>query len=63
LAGIKCRPIKVPGSAFLPIGDSRTQDVYEAFTGGQASVARMLTESTLETPALRERIRKLAGRS
>jgi hypothetical protein len=40
--------------------DRRTQDAYEAYTRGQADVARMLTESTLETDALVEKILKLA---
>jgi hypothetical protein len=40
--------------------DPDTQKLYEAWNGGQRSLARMLTESTLETEALRERIRDLA---
>lgn len=41
--------------------DARTQEAYEIWQAGAASVARMLTESTLDTPALREKIRALAG--
>lgn len=40
--------------------DSQTQAAFDAWNAGAAHVARMLTESTLETPALRERIRQLA---
>jgi len=39
--------------------DRHTQDAYEAWTAGAQSVARMLTDSTIETEALRERIRRL----
>jgi hypothetical protein len=41
--------------------DVRTQNAYEAWRDGASTVARMITESTLETPALREKIRELAG--
>ena len=41
--------------------DRRTQEVYEAWTGGAHWVARILTESTIDSPALREKIRALAG--
>jgi hypothetical protein len=40
--------------------DRRTQEVFEAFSAGEASLARMLTDSTLDTKPMRERIRKLA---
>jgi hypothetical protein len=43
--------------------DRQTQAAYEAWTAGAASVARMFTDSTLETEALRERIRRLGGRA
>jgi hypothetical protein len=33
-----------------------TQAAYDAWKAGAQSVARMLTESTLETPALREKL-------
>jgi hypothetical protein len=39
--------------------DRDTQAVFDAWNSGAASVARMLIESTLETDALRELIRKL----
>ena len=41
--------------------DSRTQELYEAWTGGQQSVARMLTDSTINTEAMRQKIRELAS--
>ena len=42
--------------------DMRTQTAFECWNGGAAHLARALTESTFETEALRERIRKLASR-
>jgi hypothetical protein len=39
--------------------DRDTQAVFDAWNSGAASVARMLTESTLETDPLRELICKL----
>lgn len=41
--------------------DVRTQNAFDAWQAGASSVARMLTESTVNTPALREKIRELAG--
>lgn len=41
--------------------DRDTQAVFDAWSAGTQSVAKMLTESTLETPALIDRIRGLAG--
>jgi hypothetical protein len=35
--------------------DARTPDVYEAWMAGGADVVRILTESTLETQALRKK--------
>jgi|HubBroStandDraft_3_1064219.scaffolds.fasta_scaffold896657_2 hypothetical protein len=40
--------------------DSNTQKALEAWNGGAGYVARMVTESTLETEALREKIQALA---
>jgi hypothetical protein len=55
-------------SAVLPTenrvyADRQTQAAYDAWKAGAASVARMNTESTLETPALRGKIRELARRA
>jgi hypothetical protein len=41
--------------------DPYTQAAFDAWNAGAASVARKLTESTLETDPLRELIRELAG--
>ena len=41
--------------------DRRTQEAYDAYRAGQRSVARMITEATLETEALRERIKQFAA--
>jgi len=41
--------------------DRYTQELFETWNAGAAYPARMLTESTVETPALREKIRELAG--
>ena len=40
--------------------DRETQLVFDAFNAGARSVARMLTESTLETQAFREKLLELA---
>lgn len=40
--------------------DRRTQEAFYAYRAGQRNVARMITESTLETEALRERIKAIA---
>jgi hypothetical protein len=40
--------------------NSHTQDAFNAWNGGEQNLARMLTESTLETEALRERIKAIA---
>jgi hypothetical protein len=40
--------------------DRETQVVFDAFNAGARSVARMLTESTLETQAFREKLLELA---
>jgi hypothetical protein len=40
--------------------DRQTQAASDAWNAGAKSLARMLTESTLETEALREKIRELA---
>jgi hypothetical protein len=52
--------------AVVPAHDRRyanrdTQAVFDAWDAGCRYVAMILTESTLETEALRERIRMLAG--
>ena len=39
----------------------RTQEAFDAWTDGAQSVARMFTESTVETEALREKVLKLAS--
>ncbi len=41
--------------------DRQTQAAYEMWQHGAATVARMVAESTLDTPALREKILALAG--
>jgi len=41
--------------------DRRTQEAYDTWTAGAHHVARMITEFTLETDALRKRIRTLSG--
>jgi hypothetical protein len=41
--------------------DRDTQAVFDARSAGTQRVAKMLTESTLETPALIDRIRRLPG--
>jgi hypothetical protein len=41
----------------------RTQDVYAAWRGGAAYIVRMLTESMLNTEALREKLFEFAGPS
>jgi hypothetical protein len=53
-------PAVVP-TATRVYADLATQVLFEAWSAGAASVARTLTESTLETPALRERIRAYAN--
>jgi hypothetical protein len=40
--------------------DSNTQEAFEAWNGGAGYVARMVTESTLETEAQREKLQALA---
>jgi hypothetical protein len=57
--GYDITPAVLPDSRVY--ADSRTQELYEAWRDGASTVARMLTESTLETPALRDKIRELAG--
>ena len=42
--------------------DLTTQTLFDAWTAGAASIARTLTEATIETPALRERIQALSRR-
>ena len=41
--------------------DHDTQAAFDARNAGAGHVARMLTESTLETEAPREKIRQMAG--
>lgn len=41
--------------------DHQTQAAYDAWNAGSANTARMFTESTLETEALREKILALTG--
>jgi hypothetical protein len=50
--------------AVLPVADRiyadrQIQAAFDAWKAGSANTARMLTESTLETEALRERIHSL----
>ena len=40
--------------------DRRTQEAFDAWNAGASSVARMVTESTIETQPLIERMRELA---
>jgi hypothetical protein len=40
--------------------DRDTQAAYEAYKAGAAETARMVTESTLETEALREKLLAIA---
>jgi len=58
--GYDIAPVVPPADGRV-YADRQTQAVYEAYNAGAASVARRLTESTLETPALIEHIRRLAG--
>lgn len=51
--------------AVLPVADriyadQQTQAAFDAWKAGAAATARMLTESTLDTEALREKIQELA---
>jgi hypothetical protein len=53
-------------SALLPAAnrtyaDRQTQAAFDAFNAGAMSVAVMVTESTIETEALRERIKWFAS--
>jgi hypothetical protein len=57
-AGYDIAPAVSPISA-RTYADRDTQAVFDAWNSGAASVACMLTESTLETDPLRELIRKL----
>jgi hypothetical protein len=41
--------------------DMHTQTAFECWNAGAAQLARTLTESTLDTEALREKIQKHAG--
>jgi hypothetical protein len=41
--------------------DAQTQAAFDAWSAGAGHVARMITESTLEAEALREKMRELAG--
>jgi hypothetical protein len=58
--GYEIAPAVLP-AANRVYADRETQAAFDAWNAGAASVARMLTESTLETEALRERIKALAG--
>jgi hypothetical protein len=52
-----------PAVSLIPIriyADRETQVGFDAFNAGARSVARMLTESTLETQAFREKLLELA---
>lgn len=40
--------------------DRDTQAAFRAWNGGSANTARMVTESTLETEALREKLKAMA---
>jgi len=40
--------------------DRSTQEAFKAYKAGQREVARMVTESTIETDALRDRLLELA---
>ncbi len=58
--GYDIAPAVLPG-ANRTYADRDTQAALEAWNAGAQSVARMVTESTLETEALRERIQTLAS--
>jgi hypothetical protein len=58
--GYNTAPAVLP-AANRVYADRDTQAAFDAWNAGAASVARMITESTLETEALREKLLKLAG--
>jgi hypothetical protein len=52
-----------PAMARCPLrqyADRDTQKAFEAYQAGAAETARMVTESTLETEALRDKLKALA---
>jgi hypothetical protein len=53
-------PAVLPDSTCV-YADMRTQTAFEFWNAGAAHFARVLTESTFDTPALREKIRELAA--
>jgi len=57
--GYNTAPAVVP-AADRTYADRQTQAVYDAYRAGAADTARMLTESTLETEALREKLLAIA---
>jgi hypothetical protein len=57
--GYDTAPAAVP-AADRTYADRQTQAVYDAYRAGAAEVARMVTESTLETEVLREKLLALA---
>jgi hypothetical protein len=57
--GYDTAPAMLP-AANRTYADRDTQAVFDAYNRGAGDTARMMTESTLETPALRERIKTLA---
>lgn len=58
--GYDIAPAVLPDSTRV-YADIQTQAAFKAYNAGAAGLARMLTESTLETPALIERVRRSAG--
>ena len=57
--GYNITPAVVP-TDIRTYADRDTQAAYEAYKAGAADTARMATESTLETEALRERLLAIA---
>jgi hypothetical protein len=57
--GYSIAPAVLP-AANRTYADRDTQAAFDAWVAGAHSIARMLTESTLETEALRERIQAIA---
>lgn len=57
--GYDTAPAVLPAADRL-YADRLTQEIYDAWNAGSANTARMLTDSMLETEALRERIQALA---
>ena len=57
--GYDTAPAVIP-SSIRQYADSRTQEVFDAWTAGGRIVAQMVTESTLETEALSKKLKAIA---